>query len=188
MGTMLRGTTPVPNEFFDTRMALLSSSAIRVYLKIVRNTWGWRNRDGRVKQRDWISHSQFEKVGVSSRSVTKAIEELLGLGMIRVTDDQRNSLSDPVKRKQSKRLYYSPVAQNTAENAYNNEKNDQNNAGKNQGPKHFFPATKEILTKERSSAETSQVTERITDRQRLNQIREEEQNNQIYKRDGWFYH
>jgi hypothetical protein len=187
MGTMLRGTTPVPNEFFDTRMALLSSSAIRVYLKIVRNTWGWRDRNGRVKQRDWISHSQFEKVGVSSRSVTKAIEELLGFGMIRVTDDHGNSLSDPVKRKQSKRLYYSPIAQNNAENAYNNEKNDQNNAGKNQGPKHFFPATKETLTKEISSAGTLQGTQRLTDGQRLNQIKEQEQNNQIFKRDGWLY-
>ena len=178
---VLRGTTAVPNEFFDNRMNLLSSSAIRVYLKIIRNTFGWRDQNGRVKRRDWISHSQFEKVGVSSRSVTKAVEELLELGMIRVSDDHGNPLSDPQERNKAKRLFYAPIAQYNAETAYNNEKNDQNKA-------QNLRSTKEIFTKEKSSAETAQGREILTDSQRLNQIREEEQNKQIYKRDSWFYH
>ncbi|QMU63564.1 MAG: hypothetical protein GKR88_04240 [Flavobacteriaceae bacterium] len=70
----LNNTTAVPNVFFDTQMQHLSGSAIRVYLKIVRNTIGWRDANGKVKLRDWISHSQFEKTGISNRSVTSAIE------------------------------------------------------------------------------------------------------------------
>ena len=73
----LNNTTPVPNIFFDEQIGNLSGSAVRVYLKIVRNLLGWRDEQGRVKERDWISHSQFEKTGLSNRSVTNGIQELL---------------------------------------------------------------------------------------------------------------
>ncbi len=181
----LRGTTPVSNEFFDKRMADLSASAIRVYLKIVRNTWGWRDQNGKIKERDWISHSQFGNVGVSSRSVTKAVEELLGFGMIRVTDDHGNSLSDPNKRKHTKRIFYAPIAHNTAERAYNNEKNDQNKAESSPKPPQNLLSTKAISL-QKYRAENTQGSERVSDGQRISQIMEEEQRKQI-KRDGWLY-
>ncbi|WP_339883544.1 hypothetical protein [Polaribacter vadi] len=69
-------------------MKELSSFAVRLYLKIIRNTLGWRDREGNYKSFDWISLSQFEMAGVSSRSVTKAIEKLLNLLLIKVTDDK----------------------------------------------------------------------------------------------------
>ncbi len=56
----LNNTTPVPNAFFDKHIGSMSGSAVRVYLKIVRNLLGWRDEFGKVKRRDWISHSQFE--------------------------------------------------------------------------------------------------------------------------------
>ena len=179
----LKYTTPVANEFFDKRMAELSSSAIRVYLKIVRNTWGWRNENGQVKNRDWISHSQFGRVGVSSRSVTKAIEELLKMGLIRITDDDGNNLSNPTKRKFAKRIYYSPIAPSQANSTHNKEKNAPYKAKRNTKPTQEVPATKENYTKGNEPI-FSQGAERLTDRQRLNQIKEEQQRKQI-QRDSW---
>lgn len=171
----LRGTTPVPNFFLDKRMVDLSASSIRVYLKIIRNTLGWRDENGNVKRRDWIAHSQFAKVGVSSRSVTNAIEELLHHGLIRVTDDKGNSLSDPKRRKLAKRIYYAPILETQAESTNYNAKNDNNK------PQNL-PTTKEISL-QKSSVKN---TERITDRQRFNQIKDEQQRKQL-QRDGWLY-
>jgi len=178
----LKGTTPVSNSFFDKRMIDLSASAIRVYLKIVRNTWGWRDQNGNVKERDWISHSQFSNIGVSSRSVTKAVGELLDYGMIRVTDDHGHSLSNPNKRKHAKRVYYAPIAENNAETAYNNIKNASNNAFTRETPMQELRTTKDIFTKE-YKAEKGQ---RTSDRIRIQQIKEEQQRKQV-QRDSWGY-
>jgi len=181
----LRGTTPVPNGFFDKRMVDLSASAIRVYLKIIRNTWGWRDENGNVKQRDWISHSQFGNIGVSSRSVTKAVIELLDYGMIRITDDHGNSLSDPHKRKHAKRVYYTPVALNNAETAYNNEKNASNNAFTREIPTQELRTTKTIYTKE-FTAENADNEQKgiLTDKERIQRIIEQERRKQN-QRDSW---
>ena len=103
----LNKTTPVPNIFFDKHIAGLSGSAVRVYLKIIRNLLGWRDENGKVKQKDWIAHSQFEKTGLSNRSVTNGIQELLDQNLIQVTDYLNNDLSDPFQRKKAKRVYYS---------------------------------------------------------------------------------
>ena len=65
----LSNTTAVPNQFFDNQMKDLSGSALRVYLKIVRNTIGWRDNNGNIKKRDWIAHSQFEKVFNALRNI-----------------------------------------------------------------------------------------------------------------------
>ena len=178
----LRGTTPVPNRFFDKRMIDLSASAIRVYLKIIRNTWGWRDANGKVKERDWISHSQFGNIGVSSRSVTKAVCELLDYGMIRVTDDHGHSLSNPNKRKHAKRVYYAPIAENNAETAYNNEKNAPNNAFTREIPTQELRTTKAISL-QKYKAEKGQ---RTPDHIRIQQIKEQQQRKQV-QRDSWSY-
>ncbi|WP_299111952.1 hypothetical protein [uncultured Winogradskyella sp.] len=168
----LRYTTPVANVFFDSLMQQLSSSAIRVYLKIARNTNGWRNELGQVKKRDWIAHSQFGKVGVSPRSVTTAVEELLSLELIHVTDEQGNSLHDPQKRKRAKRIYYGLIDQTQAQTAFNSAQNHKNKT-------QFQPTTKESSTKEKYN-----VNERLTDKQRMQQILQNEEEKQI-KRDDW---
>lgn len=168
----LRNTTPVPNVFFDSLMSQLSSSAVRVYLKIVRNTYGWRDPQGNVKLRDWISHSQFAKVGLSSRSVTTAIDELLKQDLITLTDDYGNPLDHPKKRKNAKRIYYGLKHNTQANPALNKAKNDKNKG-------QFLPSTKEITTKEMYKA-----NERLTDQERMQQILQNEEEKQI-RRDNW---
>jgi hypothetical protein len=48
----LNNTTPVLNIFFDKHIEGLSGSAIRVYLKIVRNLLDWSDENGNLKQKD----------------------------------------------------------------------------------------------------------------------------------------
>tara|TARA_R110002124_G_scaffold17532_3_gene73500 strand:- start:383129 stop:383650 length:522 start_codon:yes stop_codon:yes gene_type:complete len=170
----LKGTTAVPNVFFDSIMATLTGSAIRVYLKIIRNTLGWRDENGNVKKRDWISHSQFEKVGLSNRSVTSAIEELLREELILATDYLGNNLNDPVKRKKAKRVFYSIVFDNPEKIALTTEKNDKTK------PQNLR------TTKEISLQKEYGINEKIPDHLRINQIKDQEQRKQI-QRDGWLY-
>ena len=167
----LNNTTPVPNLFFDKHIGNLSGSAMRVYLKIVRNLLGWRDENGNVKQKDWIAHSQFEKTGLSNRSVTNGIQELLDQNLIQVTDYLNNDLQNPFKRKKAKRVYYSLLLENQEKTTFYNEK------------------TKEIPTQElRSTKEISlpkyNANERMPDHIRLEQIRQDQQRKQI-QRDSW---
>lgn len=166
----LRGTTPVPNFFLDNRVQELSSSSVRVYLKIIRNTLGWRDTYGGYKRKDWISHSQFEKVGVSSRSVTKAIDELLQHGLIKVTDDNGYNLSNPKNRKLAKRIYYEPIIQT-------NEKTTNNKAKTKKKSPQYLPTTKENYKRK-------DKTHRIPDHIRLQQILLDEEKKQS-QRDRW---
>ncbi|WP_299223159.1 replication protein [uncultured Psychroserpens sp.] len=168
----LKYTTPIPNRFFDELMIDLSASAIRVYLKIARNTYGWRDTQGNVKSRDWISHSQFSKVGLSSRSVTTAINELLELNLITLTDDYGNILNNPQRRKNAKRIYYALKTNNKENSTLYKAKNDKNNG-------QLLPTTKDISTKEKYSA-----NERLTDQERLQEILQNEEEKQV-KRDNW---
>lgn len=167
----LKGTTPVPNFFLDHRMKELSSSSVRVYLKIIRNTLGWRDPHGGFKKRDWIAHSQFEKVGISIRSVTKAIDELLQFGMIKVTDEKGYNLSNAQNRKLAKRIYYAPIIET-------NEKITDHKAKSTPIQKQLLPSTKEIDKRK------YKANERIPDSVRLQQILEEEEKKQS-QRDSW---
>jgi Mn-dependent DtxR family transcriptional regulator len=167
----LNNTTPVPNLFFDTQIKDLSGSAIRIYLKIIRNLLGWRDENGNVKQKDWIAHSQFEKTGLSNRSVTNGIQELLDQKLIQVTDYLNNDLTDPFKRKKAKRVYYSLILENMEKTALYNEKTKEKST-------NFMRSTKEISLPKYSA------NERIPDQIRMEQIRQEEQRKQI-QRDSW---
>ncbi|WP_452597565.1 hypothetical protein [Pontimicrobium sp. MEBiC01747] len=171
----LNNTTPVPNVFFDKYIATLSGSALRVYLKIVRNVLGWRDENGKIKERDWISHSQFEKTGISNRSVTNGIQELLDKALIQVTDYVGNDLINPVQRKNAKRVYYALVLDNQ-------EKTTLYNAKTKEIPPQNMRTTKEIsLPKYKVNNEQKG---RLTDKQRLQQIYEQERRKQS-QRDSW---
>lgn len=167
----LKHTTPVPNVLFDQQIGTLSGSALRVYLKIIRNLWGWRDASGNVKERDWISHSQFEKTGLSNRSVTNGVQELLTQKLITVSDYLGNDLTDPVKRKQAKRVYYALPVQNTEKTAFYNEKTKKSTS-------QALPATKEI------SLPKYKANERIPDHIRYEQIKQQEERKQ-FQRDSW---
>lgn len=182
----LNNTTPVPNAFFDSNLENLSGSAVRVYLKIVRNLLGWRDENGNVKKRDWIAHSQFEKTGLSNRSVTSGVQELLDHGLIGVTDDYLNNLCDPLKRKKAKRVYYSLVLENsptTEKSTFYSEKNTLYN----EKTKEITPQNL-LITKEISLPKLS-VMQRVPDHIRIEQIRQErikkEQMHMQKERDSW---
>ena len=167
----LNNTTPVPNVFFDKHIANLSGSAIRVYLKIIRNLLGWRDENGKVKQRDWIAHSQFEKTGLSNRSVTNGIQELLEQQLIKVSDYLDNDLTDPFKRKKAKRVYYALQLENSEKTTFYNEKTKEI-------PTQNLRTTKEI------SLPKYNVNERIPDQIRIEQLKQEQQLKQM-QRDSW---
>ncbi len=167
----LNNTTPVPNDFFDKLMADLSSSAVRVYLKIVRNTFGWRDENGYPKKRDWISHSQFSKVGLSNRSVTNAIDELIDKKLITLTNYLGNRLTTPKARKQAQRIFYSINLDKPEIIADTHAKNDKTKA-------QNLRSTKEILIPKYSA------NERIPDHVRMQQILQEEELKQV-RRDNW---
>jgi hypothetical protein len=167
----LNNTTPVPNIFFDKHIASLSGSALRVYLKIIRNILGWRDEHGKIKKRDWISHSQFEKTGLSNRSVTNGIQELLNLRLIETSDYKGKILSNPQQRKQAKRVYYSLILDNFENFALYNEKTKENDT-------QIMRSTKEI------SLPKYNANERIPDHVRIEQIKQEQQQKQV-QRDSW---
>ena len=166
----IKYTTPIPNEFIDKWMVQLSAVSIRVFLKIARNTLGWRTEDG-TKKRDWISHSQFGNAGVSSRSVTTAIDELLSHHLIQVTDEKGNSLQDPKRRKKTHRIYYS-VHPNIIANFALNKANSATSTRKN------LPTTKEIHKRK------YKANEHIPDHVRLQHILMDEEKKQS-QRDRW---
>jgi hypothetical protein len=182
----LNNTTPVPNTFFDSHLENLSGSAVRVYLKIIRNLLGWRDENGNVKKRDWIAHSQFEKTGLSNRSVTSGIQELLDQSLIGVTDDYLNNLSDPLKRKKAKRVYYSLVLENNPTNE-NSTFYSENNTHYNEKTTEKTPQNL-LITKEISLPKYNAI-ERIPDHIRIEQIRQErikkEQTEKQRERDSW---
>ena len=171
----LHNTTPVPNMLFDQQIGNMSGSALRVYLKIIRNVLGWRDENGKVKDRDWISHSQFEKTGLSNRSVTNGIQELLDKNLIQVTDHTGNSLQDPVRRKTAKRVYYSPVLENAEKTAFYNAKTKEND-------RNSYGLQNKLNTKEYTA--TYQQKGKLTDQQRYEQIKLQQQRRQL-QRDSW---
>ena len=122
--------------------------------------------------RNPISHSQFSKVGVSSRSVTSAIDELLTLNLITLTDDTGKSLHDPQQRKRANRIYYALTTQHPAKTTDTTERN-------NKKPTQISHSTKEIFTKEYNA------NERIPDQVRMEQINQEQQRKQM-QRDNWY--
>jgi hypothetical protein len=166
----LNKTTPVPNNFFDSLMADLSSSGVRVYLKIIRNTYGWRDENGIPKKRDWISHSQFSKVGLSNRSVTNALDELIEKKLISLSDFSGNILTTPKQRKQAQRIFYA-ITNNSENITFTNAKNDKTKA-------QILRPTKE------NSLQKYNANERIPDNVRMQQIIQEEAQKQS-RRDSW---
>ncbi|MGB0871168.1 MAG: replication protein [Flavobacteriales bacterium] len=187
----LHRMTPLPNLLFDHLMQNLSGSALRVYLKIARNTLGWRDEKGQFKSRDWIAHSQFEKVGLSNRSVTNGIQELLSHNLIKVTDENLKDLTNPNLRKRIKKVYYGlnmnhetlqnnnakPTLYNTKD-IHKNAKNVLNQAKNDQIHTQNSRTTKDIFTKKYNA------NERIPDHERLAEIMTEEEKRQL-ERNNW---
>lgn len=101
-------STCVPNIILDTYLPVLSLAELKVLLIIIRQTFGWVNKQtNKRKTKDRISHSQFiEKTGVSRKAVSLAIHTLVEKEIIEVSDARGNNLFEPEKRKGKLHLYY----------------------------------------------------------------------------------
>lgn len=100
-------TTMVPNKVF-TLFPKLKPSSVLVLLIIIRQTVGWYNpKTKRRKVRDWISYKQFnKKTGLSIKTISQAIRELIHHNLIKATDYKGNELSTTELRKGKTRIYY----------------------------------------------------------------------------------
>lgn len=98
-----QGFTKVSDILLDIWLPKLSEAELKLLLTIIRQTIGWN------KQRDRISHSQFQKkTGLSPRSITKAVESLSSRDFIKITDPTGKELS-PKHRKYRSDIHYEPT-------------------------------------------------------------------------------
>ena len=110
-------TTQVPNEVFDIHLTELTFSELKILLYIIRQTYGWKLKNGKRKQRDRITHNLFkQKTGLSRRVITDVIQSLITKHLITVTDYQGSKLHTPEQRKGKVGIYYAPCFVTCAEN------------------------------------------------------------------------
>ena len=93
-------TTPVPNDLIDHVMPTLTDTEFRVLIVVVRQTWGWRDADGRRKVWEWLSHSQLKaRTGRASAAISRAIDGLVHRRLIEVS----TSTGVPLTTKRARR-------------------------------------------------------------------------------------
>lgn len=108
-------TTHVPNTLFDVHLPQLTFSELKILLYIIRQTNGWKLKNGKRKQRDRITYGQFEtKTGISRRTISETIQSLITKHLIKVTDYHGTILHSPSQRKGKVGIYYTPLLQTNA--------------------------------------------------------------------------
>ena len=102
-------TTQVPNLLFDLHLPELSFSELKLMLIIIRQTYGWKAKNGKRKQRDRITYGQFStKTGLSKRIISETVQSLILKQLIIVTDYYENNIHLPQQRKGKVSIYYAP--------------------------------------------------------------------------------
>lgn len=160
-------TTQTPNILFDQLLKELTETELKVLLTVIRKTIGQSepyNSYKRIK-RAWLSQRLFCLcTGNSARAVSSAIDTLSRKRYIIVTDEDKNVLNTKSKRRGASRLYYesnffkqepAPVS---CELTYHNAVKNSHTIKLNE-------------TKE-SCYNRSQCTQRLTDSERLQQIKQ----------------
>lgn len=101
-------TTPLPNVIVDRHLKLLTFSELKILLVIIRQTYGWVDRQtGKRKVRDRITHQQFkEKTGLSKRTITRNLKKLVSRNLISVGDQNGRMLFLAEERRGKAFLYY----------------------------------------------------------------------------------
>jgi len=106
----IKQSTQVPNKVFDIYLKKLSAKELKVLLIVIRQTLGWVDSNGQRKRRDWMSQKFLaNKTGLSPKSVSQAINELVQNKLIRATSQVGESLSTVNARKGMERIYYGPT-------------------------------------------------------------------------------
>lgn len=101
--------TNVPNIIFDTHLKNLGYAELKVLLVIIRQTYGWKDKNTQShKKYDWISQQFFvRKTGLSARTVSSALSHLLSKNLITITNAKRKRLDTTQERRRASKLYFS---------------------------------------------------------------------------------
>lgn len=160
-------STQVPNEIFDQQLPYLNQAQLKVLLVVIRQTLGWI--DPKTKQRkrkDWISIPFFsKKTGLTHKSISIAISELVYKELIVALDAHERELRHPKDRRGKKRIYYAyaPYFRALKRKTWVDTLVDVFT---------FPPNTKQTHTKERTTK--TETYERKTDGQRYREILEQQ--------------
>ena len=160
-------STQVPNEIFDQQLPYLNQAQLKVLLVVIRQTLGWI--DPKTKQRkrkDWISIPFFsKKTGLTHKSISIAISELVYKELIVALDTHESELRHPKDRRGKKRIYYAyaPHFRALKRKTWVDTLVDVFT---------FPPNTKQTHTKERTTK--AETYERKTDGQRYRDILEQQ--------------
>ena len=156
-------TTHVPNTLFDIYLPQLTFSELKILLYIIRQTYGWKLKNGKRKQRDRLTYSYIsKKTGLSRRIISETIQSLIVKHLIKVTDHHGNLLHDASQRKGKVGIYYTPLLQT---NALNNKKVCKQKQTPMQN--RVYNKTKQTKEKKQMRGER---TKRISDWERISQI------------------
>ncbi len=143
---------PVPNVLFDDLLPTLKDTEVRVLLVVLRATLGWRDKEGRTKTRDWLSHAQLvRRTGRGSEAVSSAVGVLVRRGLIVVETSGGIPLQTaPERRRHLGRLYFRPTLERVRAG---------DNVGKSADPAHLGKAgtTTNIKNKKGSAHETEKI-------------------------------
>lgn len=165
MKSNYKNTTQTPNSLFDNHLSRLGCAELKVLLVIIRQTVGFLHPQDkfRRKDRDWISQRYFmQRAGLSGRAISSAIASLVSKGLILVTTKKGRIMHTIEERRGTSRLYYAStlVLVNNLHNTYDVL---DDKAVKN------LHTTKLKHTKLLCN-KSSQGFQRITDRQRIEQL------------------
>jgi hypothetical protein len=102
-------STQTPNEIFDQHLPYLNQAQLKVLLVVIRQTLGWIDpKTKKRKRKDWISIQFFiKRTGLSFKSVSIAIAELIRRDLIVAMTQNEKMLPKPEDRRGKKKIYYS---------------------------------------------------------------------------------
>ncbi len=105
--------TAIPNTLIDEVMPKLKDTEWRLLCVVARQTLGWVDKDGRRKQRDWMSQSQLiAKTGRNSAALSAALDVLVRENLIECQAENGEFLDTPEKRRSHRgRVYFSLAPQ-----------------------------------------------------------------------------
>ena len=80
---LLAPFTAIPNVLIDEVMPTLKDTEWRLLCVIARQTLGWVDKNGKRKQRDWMSQSQLiARTGRNSAALSTALDVLVRENLI----------------------------------------------------------------------------------------------------------
>ena len=106
---LLTPFTAVPNILIDEVMPTLKDTEWRLLCVIARQTLGWADKNGKRKQRDWMSQSQLiARTGRNSAALSAALDVLVRENLIECQAESGKLLPTPEQRRKHRgRVYYS---------------------------------------------------------------------------------